>query len=186
MPQTPIAIVYAGTNGHTKQISQTLAAHLEELQCHTHVLAIEEFSNAQLANYDTVVFGSAIRYGRHIKAMVDFLTVNRDVLHNKKTVFFSVNLTARKANRNTPQTSNYIKKLCVAISWRPNLLAVFAGKLNYPVYSWSDRTMIRFIMWLTNGPTAPDSVVDYTDWDKVKVLANDIRQLQLQGMDEGS
>jgi menaquinone-dependent protoporphyrinogen oxidase len=27
--------------------------------------------------------------------------------------------------------------------------------------------MIRFIMWMTKGPTDPNAVVEFTDWDKV-------------------
>jgi len=44
---------------------------------------------------------------------------------------------------------------------------VFAGKLDYPRYGALDRMIIRFIMWLTDGPTAADTVVEYTDWQRV-------------------
>jgi len=27
--------------------------------------------------------------------------------------------------------------------------------------------MIRFIMWMTDGPTQRDAVIDFTDWQKV-------------------
>ncbi len=31
--------------------------------------------------------------------------------------------------------------------------------------------MIRFIMWLTKGPTQPDACVDFTDWQAVEAFA---------------
>ncbi|MDH3553208.1 MAG: menaquinone-dependent protoporphyrinogen IX dehydrogenase, partial [Gammaproteobacteria bacterium] len=39
--------------------------------------------------------------------------------------------------------------------------------LDYPKYTYIDRQMIRLIMWMTKEPTAPDTVVEFTDWDKV-------------------
>ena len=46
-------------------------------------------------------------------------------------------------------------------------MAIFAGKLNYPIYNWLDRNIIRLIMRLTGGPTDPDTVMEFTDWQKV-------------------
>jgi menaquinone-dependent protoporphyrinogen oxidase len=56
------------------------------------------------------------------------------------------------------------------VAWRPTLLEVFAGKLDYPRYGVVDRLIIRFIMWLTRGPTEPDAVVEFTDWQRVEVF----------------
>ena len=36
--------------------------------------------------------------------------------------------------------------------------------------------MIRFIMWMTNGPTDPESIVDFTDWDQVDAFGDRIAQ----------
>ena len=47
------------------------------------------------------------------------------------------------------------------------MLAVFAGKLDYPSYSFFDRQMIRLIMLMTKGPTDPKTIIEYTDWHKV-------------------
>jgi menaquinone-dependent protoporphyrinogen oxidase len=47
-------------------------------------------------------------------------------------------------------------------------MSVFAGKIDYPSLGPMDRTMIRFIMWMTKGPTDPTQVVEFTDWEKVE------------------
>ena len=57
------------------------------------------------------------------------------------------------------------------VRWRPKLLEVFAGKLDYPRYGVVDRIVIRFIMWLTGGPTDPATVVEFTDWRRVEAFA---------------
>ena len=56
-------------------------------------------------------------------------------------------------------------------------IPVFAGKLDYQKYPFTDRLMIQLIMWMTKGPTNSKTKIEYTDWDKVKefaVLINNI------------
>ena len=76
-------------------------------------------------------------------------------------------MVARKPEKNTPETNPYLQKFLKKIAWQPANLAVFAGKIDYPRYGTIDRTMIRFIMWMTKGPTDPTLTVEFTDWDKV-------------------
>jgi len=54
----------------------------------------------------------------------------------------------------------------------------FAGRLDYPRYSWWDRQIIRFIMLLTGGPTDPSASVEYTSWPAVDAFADRIAELQ--------
>jgi hypothetical protein len=71
----------------------------------------------------------------------------------RPAAFFTVNLVARKPNRNTPDTNPYLKKFLQHPAGSRRLVAVFAGKLNYARYGFLDTQMIRLIMWLTKGPT---------------------------------
>ena len=82
-----------------------------------------------------------------------------------------MNVVARKPEKNTPETNPYLQKFLRRISWQPQNLAVFAGKIDYPRYDFLDRLAIRFIMWMTKGPTDPSAVVEFTDWDKVDEFA---------------
>ena len=34
--------------------------------------------------------------------------------------------------------------------------------------------MIRFIMWITKGPTDPSTVIEYTDWRAVDAFVREI------------
>jgi len=99
------------------------------------------------------------------------MRTQRGVLERKRSAFFSVNIVARKPNKSTPETNPYVKKFLRQIGWRPTTLATFAGKLDYPRYSFWDRQVIRFIMLLTKGPTDPNAVVEFTDWQQVEVFA---------------
>jgi menaquinone-dependent protoporphyrinogen oxidase len=40
--------------------------------------------------------------------------------------------------------------------------------------------MIRFIMWMTKGPTDPNAVVEFTDWEAVDALGHKIGAAETQ------
>jgi menaquinone-dependent protoporphyrinogen oxidase len=64
-----------------------------------------------------------------------------------------------------------MKRFLRRIPWQPEIAAVFAGKLDYPRYGALDRWLIRMIMRVTGGPTDPQTVVEFTDWDRVDAFA---------------
>ena len=68
----------------------------------------------------------------------------------------------------SPETNPYLQKFLKQIKWKPQNLGVFAGKISYPDYGFVDKQMIRFIMWMTKGPTDPTTVTEFTDWSKVE------------------
>lgn len=125
-----------------------------------------------LNDFDLIIIGASIRYGKHNKIVYEFINKNQELLESKENAFFSVNIVARKPNKNTPETNPYLLKFLKQISWKPKNLAVFGGKLDYQKYGVFDRQMIRFIMWLTKGDTDPKSVIEYTNWEEVDRFAN--------------
>lgn len=163
-----ILIAYSTTDGHTKRICERIGQVIEG-QAHKVTLAfINDEPDIELDPFDTIVIGASIRYGKHRPQVYKFIRKNRLVLDSKPNAFFSVNIVARKPEKNEPETNPYLKKFLRQTSWKPLKLAVFAGKLDYPIYTFRDRQVIRFIMWMTKGPTDPRAVVDFTDWKKVE------------------
>jgi menaquinone-dependent protoporphyrinogen oxidase len=124
-----------------------------------------------LEKYDKIVIGASIRYGKHNKEVYQFIEKNKTLLDKKTNAFFSVNVVARKPEKNQPHTNPYLIKFLKQIEWKPENLAVFAGKLDYQKYGLFDREMIRFIMWMTKGPTDKNTVVEFTDWKEVEKFA---------------
>ena len=162
-----ILIIYSTTDGHTRSICERLKRVIEE-QNHSVVVSwMSDDPDVDLQPYDKIIVGASIRYGKHQPQVFEFIEKNQATLEGKPSAFFSVNVVARKPEKNTPETNPYLQKFLSKIAWKPQHLAVFAGRLDYPSYSWFDRQMIRLIMWMTKGPTAPDTVVEFTDWDKV-------------------
>lgn len=162
-----ILIVYSTTDGHTQRICERIKQMLEK-EGHEIVLAtIADVVDFDADLFDKIVIGASIRYGRHRPAVYDFIKRHREQLDSMPNAFFSVNVVARKPEKNQPETNPYLQKFLRQISWQPQHVAVFAGKINYPIYTFWDRQIIRLIMWMTGGPTDPDAVVEFTDWNKV-------------------
>ena len=103
---------------------------------------------------------------------------NQRILESKPNAFFSVNVVARKPEKSRPETNPYLKKFLKQIAWKPKHLDVFAGRIDYPSYTFGDRMVIRFIMWITNGPTDPKAVVEFTDWKRVEAFGSVIAAMQ--------
>ena len=166
-----ICIVYASTDGHTRKICERLRESIEARGTQVELVCIQTVRAEDLPEFDKIVVGASIRYGRHSPRVVEFVNSNAQALHAKPSAFFSVNLVARKPQKNRPETNPYVRKFLQRSRWRPQELDLFAGKLDYPRYGAADRLMIRVIMWLTHGPVDPRAVVEFTDWSRVEAFA---------------
>ena len=165
-----ILILYSTVDGQTLRICERMKAVAEALGNEVVLASIDDSDGSGMSSCDKVVIGASIRYGKHRQSVFDFIETNRRVLDAVPTAFFSVNIVARKAEKSRPETNPYVRKFLARTSWRPTCLAVFAGRLDYPHYRFFDRQMIRFIMWITGGPTDPAHDVEFTNWEKVRAF----------------
>jgi len=163
-----IIIIYSTTDGHTRHICQHLQQVIEKRSNQVVLNSINDDTEIDLNSFDKIVIGASIRYGKHRPKVYEFINKNLPVLESKPNAFFTVNVVARKPEKNHPDTNPYLLKFLRQIPWKPKNLAVFAGKINYQKYKFLDRMMIRFIMWITKGPTHPNTNVDFTDWSQVE------------------
>ncbi|HEY9050663.1 MAG TPA: menaquinone-dependent protoporphyrinogen IX dehydrogenase [Gammaproteobacteria bacterium] len=172
-----ILILYSTTDGHTKKICLKIQSVVESLGHDVKLFPIEDKSDIDIMSFDKIIIGASIRYGKHKKEVIDFVDQNQLMLKNKPSAFFSVNVVARKSDKNHPDTNPYMRKFLSQVSWRPDKLEVFAGKIDYKKYRFFDRWMIRMIMFMTNGPTDPETVTEFTDWHQVEKFGRDISQM---------
>jgi menaquinone-dependent protoporphyrinogen oxidase len=165
-----IVFVYSTIDGHTLEICERLAQIAEQKGHQTSLLELNANSGIDLDPFDRIVVGASIRYGHHRPEVARFIQENVAELESRPSAFFSVNAVARKPEKRAPDTNPYVKKFLSSIAWKPSLIAIFGGKIDYPSYRFWDKTMIRFIMWMTKGPTDPTATVDFTDWDEVEAF----------------
>ena len=163
-----ILIIYSTTDGHTRKICAHLQQVIENQSNQVTVISVDEANAIELDSFDKIVIGASIRYGKHSPKIYEFIKENSRILESKSNAFFSVNVVARKPEKNTPETNPYLKKFLKQIPWKPKMLAVFAGKIDYQKYRFLDRFMIRLIMWMTKGPTDPKTNIEFTHWKQVE------------------
>ncbi len=163
-------IIYSSTDGHTKTICERILSFSNNKDF-VKIISVNQATKVDLNEFDKIVIGASIRYGRHSKELYRFIDLNKDILDKKKGVFFSVNVVARKLEKNTPDTNPYIKKFLKNSKWKPNKIEVFAGKVDYPKYGFFDKYIIKFIMFITNGPTDTSQTYEFTEWPKVDDFA---------------
>ncbi len=171
-----ILLAYHSTYGYTLKICKTLQSELAGRGLLVDIAPLVG-GNADPARYDVIVIGASVRNGRHNPAVLDFIRANQTLLQSKPSGFFSVNLVARKPDKNTPESNPYVRRFFTHSAWKPRLVGVFAGNLDYPRYGTIDRNVIRLIMWLTGGPTDPQAKVEFTNWDEVRRYAGRIAAL---------
>ena len=164
-------ITYSTVDGQTKRISERLA----KLATQSRIDVLPISNQINLDSYKTIIIGASIRYGKYRNEVFNFIENNIHILNVKENAFFSVNVVARKPEKSAPETNPYLIKFLDKIKWKPKNLGVFAGKIEYPKYKFIDKYAIKFIMWLTKGPTDTSKTYEFTDWNKVEDFAKDLK-----------
>ena len=166
-------IIYSSTDGQTKIICEKIKNFSKNNES-IKLISLEEANDFNLQSYENIIIGASIRYGKHNKNLYKFISSNKEILEKKRSAFFSVNVVARKPEKNTPETNPYMKKFLKISNWKPDKLGVFAGKVNYPNYGFFDKYIIRLIMFITKGPTDTSKSFEFTDWSKVEDFAREL------------
>jgi len=168
-------IIYSTTDGHTKKICDFINSNSSKNNFE--VLSINNISNLDIEKYELIVLGASIRYGKHSPLVFKFVKNYKKILNKKKNAFFSVNVVARKTEKSLPETNPYIQKFLKKTNWVPKKIGVFAGKVDYPNYNFINKLAIRFIMYITKGPTDISKSYEFTNWDNIKKFAQELDNL---------
>jgi len=168
-------LIYSTTDGHTKKICDFIKSN--SIKNNFDIFSIDKINELNLNNYDLIVLGASIRYGKHNNIIYKFISSNKEILKSKKNAFFSVNVVARKPEKNSPENNPYILKFLRKSEWHPTKIGVFAGKVDYPNYNFFNKLIIRFIMFVTKGPTDTSRSYEFTDWNNIKKFTNELENL---------
>ena len=164
-------IIYSSVDGHTEIISKKISENLG----HSHdveLIPLDKVKSKNLNDFDQIIIGASIRYGNYRKELFKFIEENVGILSLKENAFFSVNVVARKEEKNNKDTNPYISKFLKNTKWSPKIIDVFAGVVDYPSYKYFDKFMIRLIMFITKGPTNTKKRYEFTDWNRVKKFSS--------------
>ncbi len=168
-----LLFLYSTVDGHTKNICEYMCNKLKNKKS-IRISSVEESYKYNVSDFDEIVIGASVRYGYHRKNLYEYIRNNKGILDKKKTAFFSLNLTARKPEKNTADTNPYVIKFLKKVDWKPNLKDVFAGRLDYKKLDFFNKMAILFIMIITNGPKDTSQTYELTDWERVDKLIKSI------------
>ena len=171
-----LAIIFSSKHGLTEKICSVIKSNLDK-EIHIDIYPVKLSNNTDFSGYKIIVIGSSIYHGRHDKKIYSLVKKNKNLLEKKKTAFFTVNVVARKKNKSNSSNNPYLIKFLKATNWKPDITAVFAGQINYPVYSFINKFIIRFIMYVTKGPTDTAKCHNFTNWKTVGNFAEKIKLL---------
>ncbi|GLP97692.1 menaquinone-dependent protoporphyrinogen IX dehydrogenase [Paraferrimonas sedimenticola] len=164
-----ILVLYYSQGGHTAHITRAIkqAIDTEGHQCD--MMHVHEALSAgvDFDQYDAVAVGSCVLYGSYHASLFELVERYQNELAKLPNSFYSVNVVARNPEKRNPDNNKYLQKFIELSPWKPQQVKVIAGKVNYPAWKWYDRLMIQMIMKMTDGPTDPTSVIDYTDYEDV-------------------
>ena len=76
-------IVYSSVDGHTKEICQKIASQLEH---QVDIVSVDD--NPMVEEYDQIIIGASIRYGKYRQSLFDFIDKNKNTIDTKKKCFF--------------------------------------------------------------------------------------------------
>ncbi|WP_281648395.1 menaquinone-dependent protoporphyrinogen IX dehydrogenase [Parendozoicomonas sp. Alg238-R29] len=165
-------VLYASHDGQTARIAKAIFDDMESAGLNVQLENLDALpSEFSLSGFDSVLVGAPIRYGYHLPVACQFIDDHKDILKSMKGGFFSINLTARKPEKQDPLTNRYMQKFLKKSPWQPEYLGVLAGSLLYSRYGWFDRFMIQLIMKITGGNTDASKDIEYTSWARVKTFA---------------
>ena len=140
-----VLLAYYSHAGHTARIARCIAETIEAEGHRCDVISMMEAvrEGVNWDKYDIVIVGSPIVYGVYNRIVWEFASAFKDRLENLV--------------KNSP--------------WKPRDLKCIAGKVDYPNWNWFETLMIQIIMKITDGPTNPNTVADFTDYEDVRRYA---------------
>ena len=98
-----ILVLCSSREGQTRKIVNTILKEAPEWQAD--IYNLHDHPQVDLKPYDKVLIAASIRYGHFHTSLNQFVKEHQATLAEKDAAFISVNLVARKLQKNTPETN---------------------------------------------------------------------------------
>ncbi|WP_252179198.1 menaquinone-dependent protoporphyrinogen IX dehydrogenase [Endozoicomonas sp. 4G] len=182
-----VLMLFASSEGQTQKIIERMRSILNHNGHEVDTIHLEgSTTDIRLKQYDAFMLGSSVRYGHHHRDFCRFVEQNAGALNSKPCYFFSVNLTARKANRIEPHQNPYLTKYLRNSSLQPVDVEVFAGAFKLSRYNFFQKQLLSLIFRISDGSSAPSEDREFTDWCRVERFAERLAQQLAGGQFSGS
>jgi len=137
-----ILVAYATRAGSTAGVADAIGKKLAQSGA---VVDVKPLKNVQsLDGYQAVVLGSAIRAGKVLPEIIDFVKAHKGELHKLPVAYFVVGMTLREDTPEKRKTVDaYLNPLRAEIT--PVDVGLFAGKLDYSKLGFFEKFIVKNI-----------------------------------------
>lgn len=166
-----ILVTYASRTGSTAEVAEAIGKTLAEDGSRVDVLPMNEVND--LAPYQSVVAGSAIRGSKWLPEAVQFIERNRLALAQKRFALFTVCITMamKQAEKYRPAVLGWIAPVRSLV--RPLSEGLFAGRLDFGKLPFNKDTLLfRLSVLFGIFPRG-----DHRDWNAIRAWAESLRPI---------
>jgi menaquinone-dependent protoporphyrinogen oxidase len=182
-----VLIVYGSGQGQTAKIARFITQLLRNRGDAVELVDGRAIpATLDLTGFDVVVVGASVNSGRFQRYISRFVRANRSQLQQMPSAFFGVSLREAEPDPvNRAAALHTIERFLKATSWKPTIVASFAGSIAYLRYPWLMRLIWRRLplpgedRHPTNGSATVLDGFEYTDWSAVSHFADEIAALSL-------
>ena len=82
-------VIYSSTDGHTKSICERII-NFSDNENKVKIVSLNEAANFNLSEFNKIIIGASIRYGKHSKDLYKFIELNKSILDSKDGIFVSL------------------------------------------------------------------------------------------------
>ena len=72
-------IIYSSTDGHTKTICERIINFSNDVN-KVKIISLNEAAKFNLSEFDKIIIGASIRYGKHSRELYKFIKLNKCIL----------------------------------------------------------------------------------------------------------
>lgn len=175
-----VPVFFATTDGQTRRIAQRLSTMMRERGFDSRAIDMAG-SDADFIDWTrvrAVIVGACVRGQHHQHAAEGFVKSYAADLARHPSVFFSVSLAAASHDASKQDAARKLAAdFPIRFGWHPDTVLCFAGRLAYTRH----RTIMRFVMKhiarKAGFPTDTSRDHEFTNWDQVPRLADDVEQM---------
>lgn len=120
-------------------------------------------------DFDVVIVGSSVHYGKYQGSVRDYVLRHADSLNQKRSAFFSVSLAmASDIGEEHKEVDEIAKDFLANVGWNPDETMQIAGALRFTKYDYFKRLIMRMIAKKEGESVDVTKDYEYTDWKAVK------------------
>lgn len=168
-----ILVVYGTSHGQTAKVARYIADVRTAMGDTVTVADVESLPRGLAPrDFDGVIVGSPILYGRHRRGVGRFVRGHRDALNGMPSAFFSVSGSAGSPlETERAQARRCVDEFLRETGWHPGRAETIGGAMAYTRYSPLVRWITRRAAAKAGGPTDTSRDHEYTDWQQVRRFA---------------